>query len=124
MRIGVIASVGIELLWLSLWSATFAAYVGKFFDKRQKLSDIVPVGPGDDNGQGSSIGIGNHVMLYSQFPSVDGIWACFAPSAGSPDRRTVDYGVLHVKLSFATKFGQEKLAQSFPNASSMPFESP
>ena len=88
MRLTVVSSITLDTVWSFTRATHLACYRRYRFNQRQKLSNIVPIGPRDFHRERDTVGIGDNVMFRAQFPSIRCIRACLLYTSPSPRDRT------------------------------------
>ena len=90
MRLGVIGSIGINLILMILRMAGFPTDGRNTVDQWKKLSHIMSVCSRQCITQRNAIGVRQDMMFAAGFASIRWIWACFLASSHGPYRRTID----------------------------------
>src|SRR5207248_8794872 len=75
---------------------------------------------GENDGQRDAVGIGEHMVLASQFAPIRGIWAGFFASTGSAHRSAVHKRPKPINLVACLEFGKENLKNALPNPGFLP----
>ncbi len=74
MRVGIVATVGIDDLGLAKRSAACAANRRDSVDQRQQLRDIVAVRTGQDRGERGAVGVGDDLVLGTGSRAIGRVW--------------------------------------------------
>jgi len=93
MRVGIVATVGVEDLGLAKRSATSAANWRDSVDQRQQLRDIVAVRTGQDHANRNAVRVYEDVVFGPWSCAIGGVWPSFwpAPTARTDDESTAAY---------------------------------
>jgi hypothetical protein len=79
VRLRVVATITLDALRSSAWSAAFAWHGSNAIDQRQQLGDVVRVGTGQGNRQRNAVGIGDYMVLAATLAAIRGVRAGFLP---------------------------------------------
>jgi hypothetical protein len=93
MRIGVVATVGVDDLGLAKRSATSAANRRDSVDRRQQLRDIVTVRAGHDHADRNAVRVYEDMVFGPWSCAIGEVWPSFwpAPTARTDDESTAAY---------------------------------
>ena len=93
MRVGIVATVGVEDLGLAKRSAASAANWRDSVDQRQQLRDIVAVRTGQDHANRNAVRVYEDVVFGPWSCAIGGVWPSFwpAPTARTDDESTAAY---------------------------------
>ena len=93
MRVGIVATVGVEDLGLAKQSAASAANWRDSVDQRQQLRDIVAVRTGQDHANRNAVRVYEDVVFGPWSCAIGGVWPSFwpAPTARTDDESTAAY---------------------------------
>jgi len=119
MRLGIISSVSLNMLWPAARSAALAFDPWNLVDQGEQLGNIMTIGSGQGNGQGDAVGIGKQMVFASQFASIRGIWAGFFTSTGSTERSAIHESAIPIDLVGGLKFRKQGFENMLPNASTI-----
>jgi len=67
------------------------------------------VGPGQGNGQRDAVGVGEQMVLASQFTPIRGIWAGFFTATGSAQRGAIHESTIPIDLVGSLEFREQGL---------------
>ena len=93
MRVGVVATVGVDDLGFAKRSAASAANRRDSVDQRQQLRDIIAVRAGHDHADRNAVRVYEDVVFGPWSCAIGGVWPSFwpAPTARTDDESTAAY---------------------------------
>jgi hypothetical protein len=120
VRFRVIGSISLNMVWPTTWRAPLPFDARDLVNQGKQLGDIMTVRSGQATGQRNAVGIGEHMVLASQFAPIRGIWAGFFTAARSTYRGAIHQSAIPVDLVSRLEFGEQRLENPLPNPSLLP----
>jgi len=120
MGFGIISAVTLHVIGPKAWRTPLSFDMRDLVEQRQQLGNIVTVRLGKDTGQGDAVGIGEQMVLASQFPPIRGIWASFCASARCAHRGAVHERAIPIDLVGCLEFRKQLFENALPNACLLP----
>jgi hypothetical protein len=100
--------------------ARLAFDAGDLIDQGKQLSNIMAVRSSQGNGQRDAMGVGEQMVLTSQFAPIRGIWAGFFTSARSPHRGTIHQSAIPIDLVGCLEFREKNFEKALPDTCLLP----
>jgi hypothetical protein len=79
MRLRIVATIALDTRRTLSRTTSLSPYRTNAIDQRNQLSDIIPIGARQDDGQRDSLGVGDDMVLTATLPAIRRIRAGFLP---------------------------------------------
>jgi hypothetical protein len=120
VRLGIVRSISLKLIWSATRSAALPFDAWNPVEQREQLGHIMTVGPGQGDGQGDPVGVGEQMVLAAQFAPIRGIWAGFFTSTRSTQRGAIHESAIPIDLVSGLEFRKQGFENTLPNPGLLP----